>query len=112
MGQRARGGSLARAVTAQIAGVANRQRLAAAPVVADGRVYAIDVDAVVHAFSADNGATLWTRQIATGEKNEAARFGGGVSFEDRKSTRPNSSHSCASRMPASACTKKINKCKN
>src|SRR3546814_7453119 len=79
MGQRARGGSLARAVTAQIAGVANRQRLAAAPVVADGRVYAIDVDAVVHAFSADNGATLWTRQIATGEKNEAARFGGGVS---------------------------------
>src|SRR3546814_4326933 len=82
MGQLALGGSLARAWTAQIAGGSNRQRLAAAPVVADGRVHAIDVDAVVHAFSADNGATLWSRQIATGEKNEAARFGGGVSFDN------------------------------
>src|SRR3546814_1190757 len=31
------------------------------------------------------------------------------SFEDRKSTRMNSSHSCAHRMPSSACKKKTHK---
>src|SRR3546814_14975010 len=82
MGQQALGGSLARAWAAQIEGGSNRQGLAGAPVVADGRGYASDVDAVVQALSAENGATLWTRQIATGEKNEAARFGGGVSFDN------------------------------
>ncbi|MCM8730792.1 PQQ-binding-like beta-propeller repeat protein [Hephaestia sp. GCM10023244] len=82
MGHLALGGSLARAWTAQIEGGSNRQRLAASPAVADGRVYAIDVNAVVHAFSADNGALLWKRQIATGDQNASARFGGGVSVDN------------------------------
>jgi outer membrane protein assembly factor BamB len=82
MGHLALGASLSRAWTAEIAGGSNRQRLAAAPVVADGRLYVIDVDAVVHAFSADNGAELWAHQIATGDENEDARFGGGVSYDN------------------------------
>ncbi|HVI97725.1 MAG TPA: PQQ-binding-like beta-propeller repeat protein [Sphingomonas sp.] len=82
MGHLALEGSLARAWTAQIAGGSKRQRLAAAPVVADGRLYVIDVNAVVHAFSADTGASLWTREIAKGDENENARFGGGVSIDN------------------------------
>src|SRR3546814_1301962 len=34
------------------------------------------------------------------------------SDSDRKSTRLNASHSCATRMPSSACTKKIETCHN
>ncbi|MDB5707783.1 MAG: pyrrolo-quinoline quinone [Sphingomonas bacterium] len=85
MGQLALGGSLSRAWTASIDGGSNRQRLAAAPVVAGGKLYAMDVDANVHAFSADTGAQVWATNIAKGDKKtQSARFGGGVSFDDGK----------------------------
>ena len=75
------GASVSRAWTAQINGGSNRQRLAASPVVADGKLFAIDVDGVVHAFTADGGK-LWTTAIAKGDKHSnSARFGGGVSFD-------------------------------
>ncbi len=82
MGQLALGASLSRAWTATINGGSNRQRLAAPPVVAGGRLYAIDVDATVHAFAADTGAKIWSTSIVKGTENKGARFGGGVSFED------------------------------
>ena len=85
MGQLALGGSLSRAWSAQIDGGSNRQRLAAAPVIADGKLFAMDVDATVHAFGAANGNKLWSTTIAkTDKKTRGARFGGGVSYDDGK----------------------------
>lgn len=84
MGQLALGQSLARAWQAQIDGGSNRERLAAAPVIAGGRLYVIDVTATVHAFAADTGARVWSAGIAKGNENRDARFGGGVSFDDGK----------------------------
>jgi outer membrane protein assembly factor BamB len=85
MGQLALGGTLSRAWSAQIDGGSNRQRLAAAPVVADGKLFAMDVDATVHAFGSANGNKLWATTIAKADKKtRGARFGGGVSYEDGK----------------------------
>lgn len=85
LGNLALGTSLSRAWSASVDGGSNRQRLGAAPVVADGRLYVIDVNATVHAFSAINGAAVWSTNIAvTDKKSRSARFGGGVSFEDGK----------------------------
>jgi len=85
MGQLALGTTLTRAWSASIDGGSNRQRLAAAPVVADGRLYVIDVEANVYAFSADTGARIWSVTIAKGDKRtRSARFGGGVSFDEGK----------------------------
>lgn len=84
MGNLALAASPKRAWSARIDGGSNRQRLGAAPVIADNKLFVVDVDAVVHAFRADSGAPLWTTAMATGKKNAAARFGGGVSFEDGK----------------------------
>jgi outer membrane protein assembly factor BamB len=85
MGQLALGATLSRAWTASIDGGSNRQRLAAAPVVAGGKLYAMDVDGNVHAFAADTGSQAWTTNIAKGDKKtQSARFGGGVSFDDGK----------------------------
>jgi outer membrane protein assembly factor BamB len=70
--------------TAKIAGGSPRERLAASPVVANGKLYVIDVDAVVHSFAADTGAAGWSTEIAQGKENADARFGGGVSYEDGK----------------------------
>ncbi|HEX8388933.1 MAG TPA: PQQ-binding-like beta-propeller repeat protein [Sphingomonas sp.] len=70
-----------RAWTAQIDGGSNRQRLGAAPVIADGKLFVVDVDATVHAFAADTGAKLWSASLTEGDENRAARFGGGVSYD-------------------------------
>lgn len=78
------GTSPARLWTASINGGSPRQRLAAAPVVADSKLFVVDVDAEVHAFSAETGAALWTASLAENKENRAARFGGGVSFDDGK----------------------------
>ena len=79
------GTSLARAWSVTIDGGSNRQRLGAAPVIADGKVFVIDVDAAVHAFSADGGGAMWSTNIAkVDKKSRGARFGGGVSFDDGK----------------------------
>lgn len=72
----------------------NRQRLGAAPVVGDGRVYVIDTTATVRAFDAESGNRIWARQVGdpketrgglslwTGEftGNFGMLFGGGVSY--------------------------------
>lgn len=83
-GQLALGANLSRVWTAQIDGGSPRQRLGAAPVVANGRLYVMDVDGNVHSFAADSGAQGWTHSIVKADGNQAARFGGGVSFDDGK----------------------------
>ncbi|MDP1028359.1 PQQ-binding-like beta-propeller repeat protein [Sphingomonas sp. KR1UV-12] len=84
MGQLALGQSPARLWQAVIAGGSPRERLAAAPVMADGKLFVVDVEAVLHAFSADTGAVLWTANLAAAGSNRPARFGGGVSYDEGK----------------------------
>ncbi|GGB24934.1 pyrrolo-quinoline quinone [Sphingomonas metalli] len=83
VGQLALGETPARAWRTTIAGGSPRERLGAAPVMADGKVFVVDVTATLHALSADTGASLWTAQLAADtKKNRPARFGGGVSFDN------------------------------
>ncbi|HEU0065984.1 MAG TPA: PQQ-binding-like beta-propeller repeat protein [Sphingomonas sp.] len=82
MGNLALSAAPMRAWGATINGGSNRERLAAAPVVAENKLFVVDVDAVLHAFAADTGAPLWTAALAEGDGNKSARFGGGVSYDD------------------------------
>jgi len=84
MGNPALGASLTAGWTAQVAGGGPRQRLAATPVVADGRLYVTDGEGVVHAYDARSGTRLWTTPLDTSGKDRAVQFGGGVSAENGK----------------------------
>jgi outer membrane protein assembly factor BamB len=89
------GTALGKAWTADIKGTNKFWRLAAAPVVAKGRIFVIDVFARVHAFDANSGASLWSAQVGdkddvkggislwSGEMtgNKGVLFGGGVSVD-------------------------------
>lgn len=69
---------------ASIAGSNPRERIAAAPVVANGTLYALDVEARVTAFDANTGRKLWTQEVSKDRRNKAAVFGGGVSYDNGK----------------------------
>jgi outer membrane protein assembly factor BamB len=84
MGQLALGESPSRVWTATIDGGSDRERLAAAPVIGDNKLFVTDVTAKVYAFAADTGAALWSTEIANTKENPHARFGGGVSYDDGK----------------------------
>ncbi|TKD52112.1 pyrrolo-quinoline quinone [Sphingomonas baiyangensis] len=64
-----------------IPGGTTRVRLAAAPVVAGGRLYVADVEGAIHALDAATGSPVWRVETGRGDSNENARFGGGVSVE-------------------------------
>ena len=66
--------------SAQVAGSSNKRRLAASPVIGDGRLYVMDTSGVVSAFNADTGAKIWSRNFDVGG-DTAAIFGGGVSYD-------------------------------
>ena len=82
MGQLALGRSLSRAFTVQ-AGRGNSliARLAAPPIVANGRVYTIDTVGTVRAFDARTGAQLWARQTPIEKGGERSLYGGGVAYD-------------------------------
>jgi outer membrane protein assembly factor BamB len=84
IGQLALGEAPTRVWTARVEGGTSRARLAATPVVGDGKLFAIGVDATVRAFAADTGAPLWSTSISEGKDNREARFGGGVSYDDNR----------------------------
>jgi outer membrane protein assembly factor BamB len=96
MGHLALGASLGRAWVARIGeGSEPRGRLASAPVVAGGRIYTIDTQAVVRAFDAQTGAPVWVKEVGDAAARRGSRsllsgeskgahgllFGGGVSFD-------------------------------
>ena len=81
MGHPALGATLGTAWTAKIAGATKEARLAAAPVIADGKLYVMGTTAEITAFDAASGARLWSVQFGDGGKNKASLFGGGVSVE-------------------------------
>jgi outer membrane protein assembly factor BamB len=71
--------------TAKVAGSTNRMRLAAAPVVGGGKLFAEGTDGVIVAFDKATGARLWERGDGDMTKDQApSAFGGGVSFEGGK----------------------------
>ncbi|OYX66991.1 MAG: pyrrolo-quinoline quinone [Sphingomonadales bacterium 32-64-17] len=72
----------ARAWTASIAGSTKTRRLAAAPVVAEGTLFAVDTSAVIHAFDAQTGAKRWEHQIIVSGDLEDATFGGGAAYDN------------------------------
>ncbi|MET1754992.1 PQQ-binding-like beta-propeller repeat protein [Novosphingobium sp. RD2P27] len=80
-GHLALGDSPTRLWTANVAGSSNKRRLAAAPVIGDGRLYVYDTSGVVTAFNADTGAKLWSKALGADGENENAIFGGGVSYD-------------------------------
>ena len=67
--------------SAQIAGGSPRAKLAAAPIIAGGKLYAIDSQAVVWAFDAKTGKRLWQKSVRAADDNGHIQFGGGVSAE-------------------------------
>jgi outer membrane protein assembly factor BamB len=73
-------------------GSTSRIRLAASPVVGDGRIYVIDTEAGIRAFDTRDGRMIWKSRVGvqkggmslwSGEYtgNSGALFGGGVSFD-------------------------------
>lgn len=82
MGHVALGTTRARLWQASIAGSTKKQRLAASPVIADNRLFVVDTDAVVSAFAADTGASLWRTPIgSTGKDYKDSLFGGGAAVD-------------------------------
>ena len=83
MGHLAIGQSLGQAWEVSIGeGTSVRARLAASPVVADGRVFTIDTRATVRAFDAQTGAEAWATQFGVEKANRASLFGGGVAVDN------------------------------
>ena len=82
MGHVALGANLAQAFAVPVGqGSSVTEKLGSAPVVADGRVYTIDVQATVRASDATTGAEVWRTQFGTEKGNNGALYGGGVAFD-------------------------------
>jgi outer membrane protein assembly factor BamB len=83
MGQLALGNSLSQAFVVQAGrGSSLTARLAATPIVADGRVYTIDTLGAVRAFDARTGAMIWASQTPDVRGNEASLYGGGIAYDN------------------------------
>jgi outer membrane protein assembly factor BamB len=83
MGHVALGDTLSQAWSVSIgSGSGAQARLAAEPVVADGRVYTIDTRAIVRAFSVENGGQIWSTQVRGENSPNETLFGGGVSYDN------------------------------
>ncbi len=59
------------------AGSSSETQILASPVVADGRIFTLDRDGLLSAFSAATGQRLWERETATPDEEEVA-FAGGI----------------------------------
>lgn len=75
------GTSLAPAWRVSMPGSDKRRRLAAAPVVADGKLYVMDTEASIHAYDTRSGSKLWTVSFDVAGKDRKAAWGGGVSVD-------------------------------
>jgi outer membrane protein assembly factor BamB len=63
-------------------GSSKTARLNAAPVVADGKLFTMDILGQVSAFDAKSGQVLWRQTYHLPKKNNHAAFGGGVAAGD------------------------------
>jgi outer membrane protein assembly factor BamB len=62
-------------------GSSSRARLITVPLVHDGKVYTLDTAATVSAFSAGNGAKLWSTGLTPKHERSAAGYGGGLAID-------------------------------
>lgn len=58
--------------------------LVSAPVVGDGKVFALDTLATVSAFDTADGKRLWRVELKSEEEKKTVAFGGGVAYGDGK----------------------------
>ena len=83
MGHLALGRALAPAFTVQAGrGSSLTARLAAPPIVANGRVYTIDTLGAVRAFDARTGSQIWASQTPDIKGNEDSLYGGGIAYDN------------------------------
>jgi len=71
-----------RAFSVSVAGTGKDRRLAAAPVIGAGKLFAIGTDGQVTAFDSQTGSRIWTYQANLSSDMQPSAFGGGVSFSD------------------------------
>ncbi len=82
MGQLALGNALANAWSVQAGrGSSLTARLAAEPIVANGRVYTIDTLGAVRSFDARTGGQFWASQTPNERGNESSLYGGGLAYD-------------------------------
>ena len=82
MGQLALGNAVGRAFAVQAGrGSSLTARLAAAPIVAGGRIFTIDTLGTVHAFDARSGAPAWSAQTPTMKGGTPSIYGGGLAYD-------------------------------
>ena len=83
MGQLALGKALQSAFTVSAGrGSSLTARLAAAPIVANGRLYVIDTLGAVRSFDAQTGSLIWASQTPDVKGNENSLYGGGLAYEN------------------------------
>lgn len=62
-------------------GSSSRIRLTSSPVVAEGRVYAMDAESVVSAYSAGSGSRVWRTALVPENERAGEGFGGGIAYD-------------------------------
>mgnify|MGYP001970832524 CR=1 FL=1 len=73
-----------RAWTTKIAGSTSSRRLAAAPIVANGVLYAVDTSGSVHAFDAATGSRRWQYNPEIQSDMRDTAFGGGLAVSGNR----------------------------
>jgi outer membrane protein assembly factor BamB len=75
------GTSIGQAWSVNISGSDKKKRLAASPVISNGKLYVMDTEGRVRALDTRNGSQLWSVSLDPGGKGNRAVWGGGVSIE-------------------------------
>jgi outer membrane protein assembly factor BamB len=83
-GHLAFGDAPVRVWTASIAGASSTRRLATAPVIGGGMLFAVDTQGTVHAFDAATGARRWEHRVEVSSDLRNSTFGGGASYFEGK----------------------------
>jgi len=64
------------------AGSSRRERIVAAPVIAGGKIYVLDADSTVHAFSTSGGSQAWRVELRPKATRDNSAIGGGIAVFD------------------------------
>jgi outer membrane protein assembly factor BamB len=75
------GTSIGQVWSVNIAGSDKKKRLAASPVISNGKLYVMDTEGQVRALDTRNGGQLWSVSLDPGGKGNRPVWGGGVSIE-------------------------------
>lgn len=66
----------------QIAGSNNSRRLAASPVIGDGKLFAFDTEGMLRAYDANTGVQIWSASFMVDGDGASSVFGGGASYDN------------------------------